>query len=108
MGAEEVKSAENADLAIANRNSAKLQTGMAAGKAVSREQERDATAVARWPFMVLAVAFINHERSFPDRFAKIIFGIGCFLPAGRVRWIRGSGWGRRPIGFPRVSSPDFD
>jgi len=54
-GAEEVKSAESA---------------------VSREEKRDAPAVTRWPFLVLTVTFICRERSFPDRFAKNLFGIG--------------------------------
>jgi hypothetical protein len=48
-GAEEVKSAESA---------------------VSREEKRDATAVSRWPFLVLTVTFIRRKRSFPGRFAK--------------------------------------
>jgi hypothetical protein len=43
---------------------------------VSREEKRDETAVSRWPFLVLTDAFIGRERSFPDRFAKILFGIG--------------------------------
>jgi hypothetical protein len=45
-----------------------------AESAVSREEKRDATAVSRWPFLVLTVTFIFRERSFPDRFAKISFG----------------------------------
>jgi hypothetical protein len=44
--------------------------------AVSRAEKRDATAVSRWPFLVLTVAFICRERSFPGRFAKILFGGG--------------------------------
>jgi hypothetical protein len=52
-GAEEVKSAESA---------------------VSREEKRDATAVSRWPFLVLTVTFIRRKRSFPGRFAKISYG----------------------------------
>jgi hypothetical protein len=43
---------------------------------VSREEKRDATAVSRWPFLVLTVTFICRERSFPVRFAKISFGSG--------------------------------
>jgi len=65
-GTEEVKSAESA---------------------VSREEKRDATAVSRWPFLVLTVIFIRHERSFPGRFAKILFGCGFSageLPACQV------------------------
>jgi hypothetical protein len=42
---------------------------MAAGKAVSREEKRDETAVWRTPLLVLAVKFIRRERSSPDRFA---------------------------------------
>ena len=57
---------------------------MAAGKAVSRELKRDATAVSRWLFLVLAVASVCRERSFPNRFAKNFFGVGCFYyPTGR-------------------------
>jgi len=58
-GAEEVKSAESA---------------------VSREEKRDATAVSRWPFLVLTVTFIYRERSSPGRFAKISFGSGSLGP----------------------------
>jgi hypothetical protein len=64
-GAEEVKSAESA---------------------VSREEKRDATAVSRWPFLVLTVKFIGRERSSRGRFAKIIFGrrfFGFGKQAGR-------------------------
>ena len=80
-GAEEVKSTESA---------------------VSREEKSDATAVSRWPFLVLTVTFICHKRSFPDRFAKISFGdfsVGG-LPACQVysrtrmrpssKWISGA------------------
>jgi hypothetical protein len=44
-----------------------------AESAVSREEKRDATAVSRWPFLVLTVKFIRHERSSPGRFAKNSF-----------------------------------
>jgi hypothetical protein len=85
-GAEEVKSAESA---------------------VSREEKRDATAVSRWPFLVLTVTFICRERSFPDRFAKISFGSGFLRSPGGIRCIREPGFGRRPVGFPRASMPGF-
>jgi hypothetical protein len=81
---------------------------MAAGKAVSREEQRDATAVSRWPFLVLTVTSICRERSFPNRFAKIFWHRLFFLPACRVRWIREPGCGRRPIGISLVSKPGFD
>jgi hypothetical protein len=45
---------------------------------VSRKEKREATAVSRWPFLVLTVTFIYRQRSFPDRFAKIFFGSGAF------------------------------
>ncbi len=45
---------------------------------MGREEKRDATAVSRWPFLVLTDTSICRERSFPNRFAKILFGIGCF------------------------------
>ena len=45
---------------------------------MSREEKRDETAVWQTPLLVLAVTFIGRERSFPDRFAKIFFGSGCF------------------------------
>jgi len=51
---------------------------MVAGKVVSREEKRDATAVSRRPFLVLTVKFIRRERSSPDRFAKFSFD-GGFL-----------------------------
>jgi hypothetical protein len=65
-GAEEVKSTESA---------------------VSREEKRDATAVSRWPFLVLTVTFIYREHRSPGRFAKISFGGGFAadgLPACQV------------------------
>jgi hypothetical protein len=44
--------------------------------AVGSEEKRDATAVTRWPFLVLTVKIIRRERRSPDRFAKIFFGRG--------------------------------
>ena len=47
-----------------------------AESAVSREEKRDATAVSRWPFLVLTVKYNWREHSSPGRFAKIYFGGG--------------------------------
>ena len=79
---------------------------MAAGKAVSREEKRGETAVWRVPLLVLAVTFIRSERSFPIRFAKILFVCGFFgfgKQAGRpcpfLRCIRELRCDRHPNGF---------
>jgi hypothetical protein len=41
---------------------------------VSKEEKRDETAVSRWLFLVVTVAFICSDRSLLERFAKIHFG----------------------------------
>jgi hypothetical protein len=77
---------------------------------VSSEEKCDETGVWRRPLLVLTLTFVYRERSFPNRFAKIILAPQIILAAVfwcmgflLVRCIRERESGRRPVGFPRVS-----
>ena len=50
--------------------------------AVGREEKRNETAVLKTPLLVMAVTFIRRDGSFPDRFAKVLFGRRLFGSPG--------------------------
>jgi len=75
---------------------------------VGSEQKRKArrNAASRWPFLVLTVPFIYRGNMAPGRFVKIFWQRLLFLRSpGGIRCIREPAFCRRPVGFPRVSTP---